>query len=106
MDDKASKTAKKPKYDGYQHWLASLVYKCFDKKTPAMRTNKFAGGTVTNEIMPNKEFSEELYKQIIKKFKKQKVLFPGLPDKGIRIFLFIICSWHYQYICMGYSFER
>ena len=84
------------------HWFINVL----TKKTPAMRTNKFAGGTVTNEIMSNKEFSEELYKQIIKKFKKQKVLFPGLPDKGIRIFLFIICSWHYQYICMGYSFER
>ena len=73
MHDKASKTAKKPKYDGYQRWLASLVYKCFDKKTSAMRRNKFACGTVTNEIMSNKEFSEELHKQIIKKFKKQKV---------------------------------
>ena len=38
-----------------------------------MRRNKFACGTVTNEIMSNKEFSEELHKQIIKKFKKQKV---------------------------------
>ena len=30
--DKAFNTAKDPKYDGYQHGLASMVYKFFDKK--------------------------------------------------------------------------
>ena len=37
-----------------------------------MRRNKFACGTVTNEIMSNKEFSEELHKQIIKSLKNKK----------------------------------
>ena len=32
LRDKASNIAKNPKYDGYQRGLASMVYKCFDKK--------------------------------------------------------------------------
>ena len=28
--------AKNPKYDGYKRCLASVVYKCFDKKTKAI----------------------------------------------------------------------
>ena len=31
--DKAFNIAKDPKYDGYQRGLASMVYKCFDKKS-------------------------------------------------------------------------
>ena len=30
--DKAFNIAKDPKYDGYQHGLASMFYKVFDKK--------------------------------------------------------------------------
>ena len=32
MRDKAFNIAKNPKYDGYQHGIASMVYKLFDKK--------------------------------------------------------------------------
>ena len=32
MRDKAFNIAKNPKDDGYQRGLASMVYKCFDKK--------------------------------------------------------------------------
>ena len=32
LRDKAFNIAKDPKYDGYQRGLASMVYKCFDKK--------------------------------------------------------------------------
>ena len=31
--DKAPNITKNPKYDGYQRGLASMVYKCFDKKS-------------------------------------------------------------------------
>ena len=37
------------------------------------RRNKFAGGTVKNQIMPNKKLAEELHKPITRKFKKRKV---------------------------------
>ena len=33
LKDKAFNIAKNPKYDGYQRELASMVYKCFDKKS-------------------------------------------------------------------------
>ena len=39
-----------------------MVYKVFDKNT--------SGGTVKNEIIPNKELTEELHKLIIRKFRK------------------------------------
>ena len=31
--DKAFNIANSPKYDGYQHELSSMVYKCFNKKS-------------------------------------------------------------------------
>ena len=65
MPDKAFNIAKNPKYDGYQRGLASMVYKCFDKKTSDRATE--------NENMSNKELVDELCKPIIRKFKKRKV---------------------------------
>ena len=44
--------AKNSKYDGYHCGLAWMVFKFFDKKT--------SSGAVKNEIMSNKELSEEL----------------------------------------------
>ena len=32
LRDKAFNITKNPKYDGYERGLASMVYKCFDKK--------------------------------------------------------------------------
>ena len=32
LRDKAFNIAKNPKYNGYQRGLASMAYKCFDKK--------------------------------------------------------------------------
>ena len=40
--DRVFNIAKSPKYDGYQHGLASMVYKFFDRKASATRANKFA----------------------------------------------------------------
>ena len=47
LRDKAFNNAKNPKYDGYQSGLASMVYKCFDKKT--------SGGGVNKEIKQNEQ---------------------------------------------------
>ena len=65
LRDKAFNFGKNPKYDGYQHGLASIIYKFFDKK--------ISGGTVKNKIISNKKLAEELHKPIIKKFEKIKV---------------------------------
>ena len=45
--------------------LVSMVYKFWGKKT--------LGSGIKNENISNKELSEELHKQIIRKFKKRKV---------------------------------
>ena len=47
LRDKAFKTAKNPKYDGYQHRLTSIFYKLFDKKS--------SGCAIKSKIMPNQQ---------------------------------------------------
>ena len=63
MRDKVFKIARDPKYDGYQREIASMVYTFFDKKS--------RGSGVATE--PNYQLANELHKQIIRKFKRQKV---------------------------------
>ena len=60
------RTAKNPKYDGYQRGLASMVYKFFDKTS--------TGSCIANnDIKQNLRLAKELHKPIIRKFKKRKV---------------------------------
>ena len=68
LGDKAINIAKNPNYDGYHCGLASIVYKCFGKKS--------SGGTVKNEIISDKELAEELHKPIIRIFENRKVQSP------------------------------
>ena len=63
LRDKAFKIASDPKYDGYQRELASMVYKFFDKKSSR-------SGVATQ---PNYQLVNELHRQIIRKFKRQKL---------------------------------
>ena len=63
LRDRAFKIASDPKYDDYQRRLASMVYKFFDKKSK--------GSGITNES--NYQIANELYKPVIKKFRKRKV---------------------------------
>ena len=58
---KAFNISENPKYDGYQHGIASMVYKFFDKKLSGIK----------NENISSKELAEELHKPIIRQFKKQ-----------------------------------
>ena len=82
--DKSFNIAKNSKYDGYQLRLASMVYKCFDKKSSATRAlpeasatqNESADGGIKNENISNEELIEELHKRIIRKFNKIKVHSP------------------------------
>ena len=66
LKGKAFKIASNPKYDGYQRGLASMVYKCFDKKS------KEAG--IKNEVKENHQLANELHKPIIRNFKKEKCI--------------------------------
>ena len=63
LRDKAFEIASNPKYDGYQGGLVSMVFKFFDKKS--------SGSGVTT--VPNYQLTNELHRQIIRKFKKRKV---------------------------------
>ena len=65
LQGKAFNITKYQKYDGYKCGLASMVCKFLIKKSSA--------GTVKNEILFNKELTEELYKSIIRKSEKRKV---------------------------------
>ena len=69
LKDKAFRNASNPKYDGYQKGLASMVYKLFDKKFASL--NKSSRSGIVNE--PNFQFTNELRKPIIRKFKKRRV---------------------------------
>ena len=79
--------AKKIKW-WYQHGLASLVYKLFDKET--------SSGTAKNGINSNKQLAEELQKPVIRTFEKRKVNSPFLADMQlianlIKDFYFLSC---------------
>ena len=54
-----------------------MVYQFFNKKT--------SDGTIKNEIISNKELSEELHKPIIKKFNKGKVPSPFINNIWVKI---------------------
>ena len=57
LRDKASNIAKNSKYDRYQRGLASMVYKCFDKKS--------SGGGVKSKNMLNQELTDQTNYQTI-----------------------------------------
>ena len=62
--DKAFKIASDPKYDGYQRGLASMVYKCFDKKSSG---SCFA----TNQIIT---WQMSFINQLLKNLRKEKFI--------------------------------
>ena len=75
LRDKAFNIAKHPKYDGYQGGLASMVYKCFDKKSKGsgiavVPTNKSA---VNIEVKSDKQLAKKFHKPITKNLKKRTV---------------------------------
>ena len=62
LRDKAFNVAKNSKYDRYQRGLASMVYKCFDKKSSS------GSGVANNKIKQNLQLAKELHKPIIRNF--------------------------------------
>ena len=62
------------KYDGYQIGLASIIYKCFDKKSASLPDKSVLGNGIANdEIKQTLQLAKKLHKPIIRKFKKRKV---------------------------------
>ena len=70
LSDKALAIANNPKYDGDQRGLTSMVYKFFDKKSPSLADKSASGGAIKS--MQNQQLANELYKPILRKFKKKK----------------------------------
>ena len=68
LRDKAFNIANNPKYDGYQRGLASMVYKCFDKKTAGSGATALANKSTIKSIPQNEQVAEGLHKSIIRKF--------------------------------------
>ena len=71
LRDKVFNMGRNPKYDRYQRYLASMVYKFFDKKSASLANKSTKGSGVA--MLRNEQLAEELYKPIIKKFKKRRV---------------------------------
>ena len=61
LRNKAFKIASNPKYDGCQRRLVSIVFKFLDEKSSG------------RGVMSNQELAVELYKPIIRKFKRIKI---------------------------------
>ena len=60
MKERTSKIDRIGEYDGYQRALASMVYRCFDKKKGA-------------KVSVIEQLAEELQKPLIKIFKRRKI---------------------------------
>ena len=86
-----------------------MVYKFFNKKA--------SGGAIKNKIISNKKLAEELHKPIVRKISSfiDHVWGADLADmqlvskfkEGIRfLFVFLMCYWYLQEICLGCSFEE
>ena len=73
LHDKAFHIVKNPKCDGYHHGLPTLVYKFFDKKSSAMRANKFTGGAIENNKPRTSMDHLEKAKKEFKNLKKQEI---------------------------------
>ena len=64
---------KNQKYDRDQSGIATVVYKCFDKKC--------LGGAKKSQIFLNQHLAEELHKPVIIKFEQRKV-YPSFKDNN------------------------
>ena len=70
---KASDIAKNSKHDGYEHALASMVYKFFNKKTSVCSIKNKNLSDQRPSDLTTRQLAEKLHKPIIKKFNKRKV---------------------------------
>ena len=74
--DKAYDIVSNPEYDGYQRGLASMVYKCFDKKSRGSGIKKDTTKSTPEPSALARSsliLADELHKPVIKKFNKRKV---------------------------------
>ena len=59
LRDKVFNIAENPRYDGYQHGLAVMVFSLFDKKYDLLADKSAtSSGAVKGETMPNRELAK------------------------------------------------
>ena len=98
LRDRAFNIAKNPKYDRYQRGFALMVYKFFDKKISVGAATLTRSDTLASQNksarkhgnISNKELAEEIYKPIIRKFKKREVHSPVI--NNIWVLILLICN--------------
>ena len=74
LRDKAYDIASNPEYDGYQRGLASMVYKCFHKKSTGSGFKKLKNTAEPSALARSSSIlADERHKPIIRKFNKRKV---------------------------------
>ena len=74
LRDKAYDIASNPEYAGYQRGLASMVYKCFDKKSTGTGFKKLKNTAEPSALaLSSSILADERHKPIIRKFNKKKV---------------------------------
>ena len=69
LRDKSFNVAKNPTFDGYQRGLASMVYKCFDKRSTGSGANDKIKQNQLPLDLATHQLAEELHKRIIRNFK-------------------------------------
>ena len=69
LRDKLFNVAKNPKFDGYQRGLASMVYKCFDKRSTGSGANDKIKQNQLPLDLATHQLAEEFHKRIIRNFK-------------------------------------
>ena len=71
LRDKEFNIAKNPKFDGYQRGLASMVYKCFDKRSAESGANDKTKQNQLPLYFATHQLAEELHKRLLEILKKE-----------------------------------
>ena len=72
LRDKASNIAKNPKYNGYQHGLASMVYKFFDKNPASLSDKLLPLEQLKMKLCLIKNWLKNWGNQLFENFKQEK----------------------------------
>ena len=74
LRDKAFNIAKDPKFDRYQRGLASMLYKCFYKKTTGSGVTMLANKSAIKSMPQNENYPKNFIKPLLKNSRKEKCI--------------------------------
>ena len=73
LRDKTFNIVKNPKHDEYHRWIASVVYKFFDKKSTGSGRPLSSASQISNDIKQNIQLAKELHKPINRNFQTRTI---------------------------------